>query len=117
MSLPSLGGYAAWMRAKQEWTSDDAVLSLLSLEAYLAYATHCQRAESGAETHYLGTLPGEDNNNTETMEFGKHEGKTFDEVPESYKLWMLGKIAEGGSRHQQSVKMCIHYLEELQTRG
>ena len=36
MSLPSLGGYAAWMRAKQEWTSDDAVLSLLSLEAYLA---------------------------------------------------------------------------------
>ena len=66
MSLPSLGGYAAWMRAKQEWTSDDAVLSLLSLEAYLAYATHCQRAESGAETHFLGTLPGEDNNNTDS---------------------------------------------------
>ena len=67
MSLPSLGGKAEWMRGKQEWTSDDAVLSLLSLEAYLVYATHCQRAESGAETHYLGTLPGEDNNNTATI--------------------------------------------------
>jgi len=60
-----------------------------------------------------GTVTEQDNNNKETMEFGRHEGKTFDEVPESYKRWMLGKLGEGGSTHQQSVKMCIHYLEEL----
>jgi len=101
------------MRAKQKWTSDDAVLGLLSLEAYLIYATHGQRAESGTETHDLG-IPQDDDNNNETMKFGKHEGKTFDEVPESYKLWMLGKLAEGGSRHQQPCATAnIHRVDRV----
>jgi len=46
----------------------------------------------------------------------KHMRRPFDEVPESYKMWMLGKIAEGGSRHLQSLRLCLHYLLELQER-
>ena len=68
---------------------------------------HCEDEEEGF--HELGQ--------NEAMQFGKHKGKPFDKVPESYKVWMLGTIAESaGSKHPQSLRLCIHYLLELLQR-